>query len=77
MRMLLITVVALLLAACSKPHEPQVDSAQATAPAKSATAHHTTPYDTLLKSEDKAREVEKTLQEADQKRRKALEDAGA
>lgn len=77
MRMLLIAVVTLLLAACSKPPEPQVDAAQATAPAKSATAHHATPFDTLLKSEDKARGVEKTLQDADQKRRKALEDAGA
>lgn len=77
MRMLLIASLALLLAACSRPPEPQADAATTTAPAKSSTAHRATPFDTMLKSEDKARGVEKTLQDADQKRRKALDDAGA
>lgn len=76
MRMLLIALVALLLAACSKPPEPQADADHAAAPAKSSTVHRATPFDTMLKSEDKARGVEKTLKDADDKRRKALEDAG-
>lgn len=76
MRMLLIAVTALLLAACSKPPQPQAEDASATAPAKAATTHHATPFDNMLKAEDKARGVEKTLKDADDKRRKELEKMG-
>lgn len=76
MRILLIVSIAVLLAACSKPPEPQADASRTATPAKPGTAHRATPFDTMLKTEDRARGVEKTLQDADQKRRKDLEKAG-
>ena len=77
MRLLLIALATVLLAACSKPPEPQAASeVKSGAPANAATAHKSTPFDTMLKTEDKARGVEKTLKDADDKRRKELEKMG-
>ncbi len=76
MRIVLFAVAALLLAACSKPPQPEADTSQAAVPARSSTAHRPTPFDTMLKTEDKARGVEKTIKAADDKRRKELDDMG-
>lgn len=73
MKIVACLALVLLLAACSGPPEPQSSNA---APTASATAHKPTPLDPLLKSEDKARGVSKTLEDADQKRRQAIKDAG-
>ncbi len=76
MRIVLLALVILLLAACSRPPEPQAAADTAAAPAKSTTARRPTPFDTMLKTEDKARGVEKTIKAADDKRRKELDDMG-
>lgn len=71
----IITLAAMLaLNACSKPPVPKA----ATNPAAASTAktHVKTPFDTLLKDEDKARGVQKTVLDAAAKQRKAIHDAG-
>ncbi len=76
MRLLLIAASALLLAACSKPPQPQAENDHAAAPAQAASTRKATPFDNMLKAEDKARGVEKTLKDADDKRRKELDQMG-
>lgn len=75
-RLLPATLAILLLAACSQPPEPEVDAGSTDTPAKAATRHHATPLDTMLKTEDRARGVEDTLKQADDQRRKTLDEAG-
>lgn len=66
---------ALLLGACSKPPAPKA-AANASAAASTAKHHVTTPFDPLLKDEDKARGVQKTILDSAAKQRKAIDDAG-
>lgn len=70
MRMPLAACLLLALAACSdKPPEPQ---AQAASPSR----HAATPWDGLKKDEQRAKDVQKTVDDQAARQRKALEAAG-
>jgi hypothetical protein len=79
LRIVLMTTGLLLLAACGdhKTEEAQADAAKAAAAAQPASARQKTVFDEQLKALDKAKAVEKQLQEDQKKRDKAMEDQGA
>lgn len=66
--LLLATAAALLVACSSKPADPPVVAAPAT--------RQPTVIDAQLKALDDAKKVQATVDEADRKRRKEIEDAG-
>lgn len=64
-------VVGLLLAGCSGSSTPA--TAPATAPQTAATTHVKTPWDSLLKDEAKAKNVQKIVNDAAKRQQQAIE----
>lgn len=76
MKIVSMACATLLLAACSQNPQPQSDNGNTATPATAQTTHINTPFDPLLQDRDKAKAVEKTLMDADQQRRKRIDEAG-
>ncbi|MDN5925178.1 MAG: hypothetical protein L0H70_09295 [Xanthomonadales bacterium] len=68
------SAASLLLAACSK-HEPTIHT-DAPSTASTAATHVASPLDPLLNDVQKAKDVQKAVQDAAAKQAKAIKDAG-